>query len=321
MSTPQNPTSLLRREDRPSTPNQQKKATFAPKAHSVPTFQLSPSPNAPTPATPSPPSPYEEQHVSKIGNLCDAIGQAQEEIRCLGFLLDQKERRYTFLPVMQPAVHPSKLEIVTLEDLLQDSRAANDGGIRQTHVLSKRDRIYIATLLSISLLQLHSTPWLAGTWTKKNMFFTRAKDIPSAPIDTNRLYVSPPVDLDAAKLRPNRPDNAANAIKYLFALGVMLLELCFGNALEDNPARHLYLGNDGKPNDYTDFATANHWQESVLGEIGPDYAEAVRKCILCAFPHPYKDLSDDHFSEAIHAEVVVPVKATLQYMDSGARPD
>ena len=288
----------------------------------MPTFQLSPSPNAPAPATLSSPSSYEEQHVPRIVNLCDAIGQAQEENRCLGFLLDQKERRYTLLPVKQPAVHPSKLEMVTLEDLLQDSRAANDGGVRLTHVLSKRDRIYIATLLSISLLQLHSTPWLVGTWTKKNIFFTRVKGIPSAPIDTSRLYVSRPVELDAAKLRANRAeDTAANAIRYLFALGVMLLELCFGNTLEDNPVRHLYMGNDGKPNDFTDFATANHWQESVLGEIGPDYAEAVRKCILCAFPHPYKDLSDDHFSEAIHAEVVIPVKATLQFMDSNARPD
>ena len=288
----------------------------------MPTFQLSPSPNTPTPTTPSPPSPYEDQDVAKIGNLCSAISQAQKENRCLGFLLDQKERRYTFFPGVQQAVHPSNLEIVTLEDLLQGRQASNDEGVRQTHVLSRRDRLYIATLLSISLLQLHSTPWLAGTWTKKNIFFTRTKDDPSAPIDTSRLYVSPPVELDNTKLRRNRAeDSADNATRYLFALGVMLLELCFGNVLEDNPVRHLYLGNDGKPNDWTDFATARHWQKSALGEIGLDYAEAIRKCIFCAFPHPYDDLSDERFSEAIHLEVVEPIKATLQQFDPNAWHD
>ena len=221
---------------------------------------------------------------------------------------------------MQPAVHLSKLEIVTLENLLQDRQVANDGGVRQTHFLSRRDRLYIVTLLSISLLQLHSTPWLAGTWTKKNIFLTRVKEDPSAPIDTSRLYVSPPMELDTAKLNRTE-DSADNATRYLFALGVMLLELCFGNALEDNPVRHMYLGNDGKPNDWTDIATATHWQKSALGELGADYAEAIRKCILCAFPRPYKDLSDDQFSEAIHSEAVEPVKATLQRCDPNAWHD
>ena len=286
------------------------------------TLHLPPSPNALKPTTPSPPSPYEEQDVAKIACLCDAIGKAQKENRCLGFLLDEKERRYTFYPVVELAVHPSKLEIVTLEDLLQDRQAANDGGLRQRHILSRRERLYIATLLSISLLQLHSTPWLAGTWTKKDIFFTRAKDDPSAPIDTSRLYVSPPVGLEGTKIRPSRAeDSSNNATRYLFALGVMLLELCFGNTLEDNPARQLYLGKDGKPNDWTDLATASHWQKSALGEIGPDYAEAIRKCIFCAFPHPYDDLSDHRFSEAIHSEVVEPIKATLQHFDPNAWHD
>ena len=128
------------------------------------------------------------------------------------------------------------------------------------------------------------------------------------------------MELDTAKLNRTE-DSADNATRYLFALGVMLLELCFGNALEDNPVRHMYLGNDGKPNDWTDIATATHWQKSALGELGADYAEAIRKCILCAFPRPYKDLSDDQFSEAIHSEVVEPVKATLQRYDPNAWHD
>ena len=223
---------------------------------------------------------------------------------------------------MQVAVHPSELEIVTLEDLLKNYQTASENDPAQSVVLSRRDRLYIAAVLSMSLLQLHSTPWIAGTWTKKDIFFTRVKNDVLAPIDTSRLYVSPPVGLDTANSHLKRPADAAeNSTKYLFALGVMLLELCFGKALEDNPARLLYLGHDGKPNDWTDFATARHWQKSALGEVGPDYAEAIRKCIFCAFPNPYNDLSDDQFSEAVHSEVVAPVKATLQHFDPSAWQD
>ena len=286
----------------------------------MPTLQLTPAP--PTSPTPSPPPPYEGPDVPAIAGLCEAIGQARREHKCLGFLLDQRDRRYTFFPVVQPAVDPSHLETVTLEDLLRGFPKNDDAGTGPVQALSRRERLYIAVMLSISLLQLHSTPWLAGTWTKKNIFFTRIKNDPSAPIDTTRFYVAPPVDLGSAQARSKQADESAEeATKYLFALGVMLLELCFGKSLEDNPARESYLGSDGKPNDWTDFATARNWQKSATGEIGPDYAEAIRKCIFCAFPLPYNNLSDDRFSEAVHSEVVEPVKATLQFLDPSAWQD
>ena len=223
---------------------------------------------------------------------------------------------------MEAAIHHRDLEIVTLEDLLKERQVVRDTSSGRVHVLSRRERLYVAVILSISLLRLHSTPWLTGTWTKKNIFFTRIKDDPSAPVDTSRLYMSPPEEFDATQVQSNQAeDKTDNAAKHLLALGIMLLELCFGKALEDNPARDLYLGKDGKPNDWTDFATARHWQKSASGEIGPDYAEAIRKCILCAFPQPYNDMSDDRFSETVHSEVVEPVKATLQHFDPNAWKD
>ena len=84
----------------------------------------------------------------------------------------------------------------------------------------------------------------------------------------------------------------------------MPLELRFGEAIEDCSVRSKYLC-DGQPNERTDFCTAKYWRKrDTLGEGGPDYAEATRRRLFCAFGPKSTDLEDEKLRAAMYPEVV-----------------
>jgi hypothetical protein len=100
----------------------------------------------------------------------------------------------------------------------------------------------------------------------------------------------------------------SDSTKVIFALGVMLLELRFGKQLEDYLSWVTYLGADGKPNEHTDLVTARDWQSKVLPEAGPEYAEAIRKCLLRAFATQSTNLGDTDMMNAFYNGVVKTVQ-------------
>jgi hypothetical protein len=113
----------------------------------------------------------------------------------------------------------------------------------------------------------------------------------------------------AARSRIEAPEGCR---KSLFALGVMLLELCFGQRLEDQPIRGRYLGPDGVPNAYTDLCTAKEWHQEVYAECGDSMADIIRRCLDCSFG-PKPDWSSESFQEAVYRDVVQPLEEFLGY--------
>jgi len=58
------------------------------------------------------------------------------------------------------------------------------------------------------------------------------------------------------------------------------------------------------------------WQEDTLGEGGPGFDNAIRRCIVCNFGPKTVDLADNEFREAIYSEVVQPLEETLRCFDN-----
>ncbi|KAK4222671.1 hypothetical protein QBC38DRAFT_518724 [Podospora fimiseda] len=56
------------------------------------------------------------------------------------------------------------------------------------------------------------------------------------------------------------------------SIGILLLELLFGQSLESRPERTEFLRPDGTPNKYTDYCTATEWQRTVEMEVGDGIA-------------------------------------------------
>ena len=94
----------------------------------------------------------------------------------------------------------------------------------------------------------------------------------------------------------------------LFALGVVLTELCLDQPLEafrnlDDP-----LGPNGTANVLTDWSTANRMTEAVHSEAGAYYRDAVRRCIRCDFDQRSTNLDNDAFRQAVYHGMVAPLE-------------
>ena len=260
----------------------------------------------------------------EIADLCEAVRNAHRGT-CngpLGYLRDTHDRRHAFYPSIQPTRFSVNAETVTLASLLSKSAGSNSTDTRgaASMTLSRLERYSIAVTLASSLLQLYSSPWIGETWSKNDIYFLIAAEGSPRPVLVDKPYIT-------RKFTSHSPQSSVTSVceqngrnsstKSIQALGIMLLELCFGEAIEDQPIRSNYLGPDGQPNDMTDFCTAQHWlQHDALGEGGPDYAEAIRRCLFCAFGPRSTDLEDDELRAAIYSEVVEPLEGAVRQFNS-----
>ena len=63
-------------------------------------------------------------------------------------------------------------------------------------------------------------------------------------------------------------------------LGIILLELCFGIALEDHEIRRNFVSLDGQPNPGLDLVAAMQWCDRYANdEAGPEFAGAIDWCL------------------------------------------
>ena len=132
-----------------------------------------------------------------------------------------------------------------------------------------------AATLASSAIELFDTPWLGGVWNQKHIAFLKASEGCARPIIVDQSYISPSHD----RTTNTKPQESMTLA--IFCLGVILLELWFGESLEDQLLRNQYLGPDGCPNDFTDFTTAAAWHCQIAEDAGTQLAEVIRSCIFC----------------------------------------
>ena len=258
--------------------------------------------------------------LTQIHDLCSTVmhghrtkGNVEEP---LGYLLDDRNRRHAFYPSTRPPVFTQQTETITLGSLITQNCRREERGVENARV-SRLQRYSIAATLASSLLQLYNSPWMDESWTKNDIYFVKAAEgspVLDRPYITRKFKSSLGLESIASG---NKVPIRDNSIKSIEALGIVLLELCFGEAIEDQPFRKKYLGADGQPNDMTDFCTAKQWwQDHALGEGGPEFHTAIRRCLFCAFAPKSTSLEDDELCAALYSEVVEPLEITLRRFTS-----
>lgn len=173
---------------------------------------------------------------------------------CFGFL-EEDNSRFVLYPSTN-SESTTNLTTITLANLLNGS------------TLTRRQRYSLALTLASSYLQLSSTPWLTGPLRNDDILFLHDKtDGDSTLLD--RPYIC----------RDFSPRNPAGSDHALSTLGIRLLELCFGTAIECHKIRRQLPAGDDISTPMLDYAAALQWSRTVSEEAGPEFAEAIEWCL------------------------------------------
>lgn len=233
-----------------------------------------------------------------IDDLCSKI-QCAVKAHGLGHLTDEGSL-YDLMCFEEERIALHERSLISLDAMLRE---------QENIKLSRRQRYKIACILASSVLQLQSTPWLTEKMDKKNVFFYKKGldvDIDHPYIrhtftSTTRAYTA----LNTASA-PSPSASRFAARNSLSSLGIVLLELCYGQVIEAQSLRKAYLGADGKPHASTDYMTARDWAEMVCEE-DPALEDIIRCCVGCIFQEK-ADWRSKKFTQAVYFSVVEPLE-------------
>ncbi|KAH6719115.1 hypothetical protein BKA61DRAFT_474089 [Leptodontidium sp. MPI-SDFR-AT-0119] len=245
------------------------------------------------------PDPADDLTNPRITNLCTTIANcsADHPYGCL----KGESRQYIVRPLCKANDQPQKC--VTLESLLSKSSPIS---------LSRRQRLQIALILASSHVQLHHTPWLKSKWSKKDILFLYDVQDPSK-IYTDQPYISRSLSKAIQQGHENANSTSTNN-SYTFQdsirnLGIMLLELCFGAAIEDHKMRRDMPPVDERWLQVINYDTATKWARDVVEEAGPEFYDAVTWCLHHTPESVGADGLEDEWREDMFVKVVEPLKS------------
>lgn len=238
----------------------------------------------------------------KIDDLCKTVFNCSGASNCyLGYLSDEHQNHHEIRchDDNLASHHFQEGPFVSLETILSNTKPFPP--------LNRHERYKIASILASSLLQLQNAPWLARNLQKDNILFPCDWNAHRIMIDQPHL----PHSFHSTKLQPMppeiipKPNSTATVKKSLSDLGIILLELCFGQRIEEQPIRQSYLV-DGKAHDSTNYLTALEWADAVCGQE-PALEPVIKCCMFCIFEEK-ANWDDLKFTQAVYASVVEPLE-------------
>jgi hypothetical protein len=212
--------------------------------------------------------------TTQIQDLCKTL--SSKCTGCYGFI-DEDEYRFMLYQGSQ-TTERHEPSVVTLEQLLKGTRT-----------ITRRNRYSLALTLASSYLQLGSTPWLHNQLRKDSIMFLQ--DPVHRDISLNHPYI-------CQDLSNQIGQTTTGAIAHL---GIRLLELCFGSALENTDFRRQLPIGDDISGPILDYAAAIQWSKLVAEEAGPEFAEAIDWCLHV------KEVNDGSWRKELWHQVILPL--------------
>ena len=249
--------------------------------------------------------PLNYHGCKSISDICSTICAAHGSQKLIGFLVDEQDEKHKhYIYKVDSAIGPA-IRSKSLGDLLSCS-----GQRSSTAPLSIKDRLQIAVTLASSVLQLDGTSWLKPHWSSTDIYFHEKSNRAS-----HRRYLYPylswkrcmtdisnPVPCDSSF---DRPFGIRSEV--LFALGLTLIELCFGKRLTD-----LRESGDEDPNEVVStMRMAERLGKDVYYAMGTSYGDAVRRCLYQPFDVRQMDFDNEELQQKVFDGVVIPLRDDL----------
>jgi hypothetical protein len=193
----------------------------------------------------------------------------------------------------------------TLEALLQSQSG-------QLPKIRFRHKHILAAALVSSVLQISSSQWFPDLLTSADIIFMdqSGECLLEHPFIQKRLADSKQAIQDTKQ--------AGSAIPHrsVLSVGIVLLEVALGRALNTS-GRTTSSPNVKTDSDLlTDYETAIQLLDQVEKEVGPNYGQAVRRCIKGEFMSPNLDLEDDDFRTEFYNKVVALLEQNVAALHS-----
>lgn len=186
-------------------------------------------------------------------------------------------------------------------------------------LIGRNKRLKMAAQVAAALLQILPSPWISiSDWSYRDFLFLTTDGhqlFSENPCIFQQFDLDLPEDMGSLQQKSDsftEPKTAYHGDEKLpppvlekvtrdslFKLGVMLTELLFGKALFTSKEK----GN-------VTYEEVIPWVDQIMGEAGPELAEAVRRCVSCNFASP-RDFGDRRFRELVFEGVVKPFRDAL----------
>lgn len=195
--------------------------------------------------------------------------------------------------------------------------STEEQSIQQLHphlALSAKQRYGIAASIAWSVLYLSGSPWLGDRWDEDQvrMFLEKSinagREMLSRHPCTSYLFPTPTIQQqtlmnDFKHLIPN---------KAVFALGILLIELCINKPFEELRENRLSGAGTSSVTLLDDYQVALSKLDEVYRLAGDSYGYAAERCVKFSFQgrDVTKDFDFSQFRQQFHDAVVAPVQAT-----------
>ena len=243
-----------------------------------------------------------------ILDICSALCTSYNLKKSLGFLVDEEDearKHYIYRADTRIAFEPQSRSLGELLGRAGQTPSATS--------LSRGDRLQISVTLASSVLQLDGTSWLNSQWTSNDIYFHN-KDSKADGISYSYPYLPWRLCVASGNVLPSmdllRLEHLRDRCQVLLALGMTLVELCFGRTLSEME----------KPEDRrssieseTKDSTARRLLNAVYNEMGTSYGDVVRRCLLQPFDVREMTLDNEELQQKVFDDIVTPLAEDLKH--------
>ena len=263
-----------------------------------------------------------------IDNLCEFIINLKYLVggleTCVGYLKDkQSERYYGLFTVPEAMAEDSNGQRLPLAKILSPLAQQGRRGSSGQQSISRSTRVRLAVILSSTMLQLHSTPWLDSSWTKDQIWCAEADTI----IQGRRPYLrrkfwSENASSSSISSIPNMADTAesghTSSLPWMpnedvYNLGIILIELAFAKNMDEIAID--VLGDVVYDNNIELRTVVKVLSTRMIATmVDSRYHRAVYSCIYCNFDLSDEKMKfeDEQFQENILNKIVRPLESYLE---------